>query len=107
MLLVRPKLNQCAREGGVSQKDLNAVINDDLSNQSKQIQCLALCFFKSLGLMDSQGNLRVGVNKLLFSFGESPCFVNRVVNTCKGIKGRDACETAGLVNACYVRQGLL
>lgn len=38
MLLVRPKLIKCAQQGGISQKDLTAVINDDLSNQSKPIQ---------------------------------------------------------------------
>lgn len=37
-LLVRPRLNQCAKDLGVNQEELNKVINNDLSNTSTPLQ---------------------------------------------------------------------
>lgn len=107
MLSVRPLLLQCARDNDVSDAQLAAIIANDLSNPTRNTQCLALCFMGQLGMFDAAGNIQVDVTKALFAKGERAEFVNEVVDQCKDLKGEDACGTAGRVYACYVHKKLL
>lgn len=76
MLLVRPKLIQCAKDNNVSDADLQQIIANDLTNQSHAIQCTSLCFFKQLHMFGPDGTINVMASKALFSFGENPFFVS-------------------------------
>lgn len=104
---MRPILKQCAVENNVTEAELAAIIANDLSNKSRNAQCLAHCFMGRLGMFDEAGNINVDVSKALFSKGENAAFASEVVDACKGFKGADACETAGMVYACYVYKKLL
>lgn len=107
MLSVRPLLLQCARDNNVSDAQLAAIIANDLTNNTRNTQCLALCFMQQLRMFDVAGNIDVPVTKALFSKGERAEFVDEVVEQCKEQRGADACETAARVYACYVHKGLL
>lgn len=101
MLLVRPKLKQCATENNVTDSELTAIIANDLTNQGPNVQCLSLCFLNKLNMFELDGTINVITSKILFSFGENPFFVSHVVDKCKVLTGSNPCETASLVYACY------
>lgn len=76
MLSVRPLLLECAHQNRVTDYQLRALIANDLSDQSPNIQCLSLCFFQKLGLMDGNANVDVDRTIMSFSLGENPLNVN-------------------------------
>lgn len=77
MLSVRPLLLECARQNHVTEYQLKAIIANDLSDQSPNVQCLSLCFFQKLGMMDSNANVLVDRTIIGFSLGEYPWNVRR------------------------------
>lgn len=107
MLTMRPILLYCAYKNNINYTLLNAIIANDLSTNTRDTQCLTLCFLNKLGMFDANGNIQVQSSIRKFSLGEKRSFVTEVVNQCKDFKGANACETASLVYACYVEKHLL
>lgn len=77
MLSVRPLLLECARQNRVTDYQLTAIIANDLRDQSPNIQCLSLCFFQKLGMMDENGNVNLERTIASFSLGEDSLNVSR------------------------------
>lgn len=44
------------------------------------MQCLPLCFFGAIGIMDTEGNLDVSHSIRLFSAGADACMVSEFIN---------------------------
>nr|ARN17865.1 odorant binding protein 9 [Cephus cinctus] len=87
----------CIEETGVDPSVIEAAKKGTYSDGDEKLACFSACLLKKIGVMDPDGKINEEVIRSKIPSSIPKDQADNIINTCKGLTGANACETAGKV----------
>nr|ANG08501.1 odorant-binding protein 11 [Trichogramma dendrolimi] len=93
----------CIKESGVDAAVVDGIVKGGPITRGDKIDCFSACMLKKIGIMKPDGTIDVEAARgKVKTTNADPDKANKVIDACKDLVGKDACETGGNVFSCFI-----
>ena len=92
----------CVKETSVSTELIIKGRNGDFVDDDK-LKNFIFCFFKKIGFQNEAGEFQLNVIRAKLSSDYKPEEVNKLIETCSGVKGKNPADKAFEAYKCYYK----
>nr|QDJ95979.1 odorant-binding protein 36 [Encarsia formosa] len=98
----------CIAESGVDTALLDSIKNGGAVTRDTKLDCFSSCLLQKIGVQRADGTIdRDRVIEKAKTSNADLAKVNDVIEKCKGLGGKDACEIGGNVLGCFIKEKTL
>ncbi|XP_046431768.1 general odorant-binding protein 19d-like [Neodiprion virginianus] len=94
-------LKKCAEDSGIDLADLESVKNGEAAADEK-MNCFGACILKGVNVLDEEGTVHKEVAIDMIPEDAPRDEAIKLIETCAEHKGKDDCDTAGLIFKCLL-----
>nr|XP_046487935.1 general odorant-binding protein 19d-like [Neodiprion pinetum] len=94
-------LKKCAEDSGIDLADLESVKNGEAAADEK-MNCFGACILKGVNVLDEEGTVHKEVAIDMIPEDAPRDEAIKLIETCAEHKGKDDCDTAGLIFNCLL-----
>nr|QGW50298.1 odorant-binding protein 2 [Chouioia cunea] len=93
----------CITESGVNADLVNSIIKGGEIKRDKNLDCFSACMLKKIGIMRDDGTIDVETTRAKArTTSVDVAKADKIIDKCKELVGKDACETGGNVFGCFI-----